>query len=151
MSSVASIKNLPVPVAPRRPGAVARPQQEQFVAPVKPIAAIAKPLRQDVKPQLIELQADKGKGGRKPSSQAVITQGGGEDFTPPNSGHTSIQFVVQLLGQMPVTPQAANYSPGAQDLAGHRHGSALGSEIYRRAGGEPREFSSDATIFRIAV
>lgn len=63
------------------------------------------------------------------------------------SGLTSMAFVVQVLGQQSQTAAAAPQST----LSQHRDAALIGSDIYRKAGGEPELLPEDATFVRIAV
>ncbi len=59
--------------------------------------------------------------------------------------HAAPPFAAQLLGQQ---------APGAlagPELLAHRDAAALGSEAYRRAGGEPPFYSEAPAYFRLSV
>ena len=62
---------------------------------------------------------------------------------------SSMPFMVQLLGQQ----QSGQRASGAPEttLSGHRDAALLGSDIYRKAGGEPEFLPETATFVRLAV
>ena len=60
---------------------------------------------------------------------------------------TSMAFMVQVLGQQSQGAPAAPQST----LSQHRDAALIGSDIYRRAGGEPELLPEDATFVRIAI
>jgi len=55
----------------------------------------------------------------------------------------SSQFLAQIFGQ--------DHGPAGNVVALHRDGATLGSDAYRRAGGEPVIYSEQPRILRIAV
>ena len=59
--------------------------------------------------------------------------------------HAAPPFAAQLLGQQ--APDA----PAGPELLAHRDAAALGSEAYRRAGGEPPFYSEAPAYFRLSV
>lgn len=61
-----------------------------------------------------------------------------EGFPGASSG-----FLVQVIGQ--------GRGPVPRPLAQHRDAAVLGSEAYRRAGGQPPLYSDQPTVFRITV
>ncbi len=60
---------------------------------------------------------------------------------------TALGFMVQVLGQQNQAAQTAQ----PHTLTQHRDAALIGSESYRRAGGEPEVLPDDATIVRVAV
>ena len=60
---------------------------------------------------------------------------------------TALGFMVQVLGQQNQGTQTAQ----PHTLAQHRDAALIGSESYRRAGGEPELLPDDATFVRVAV
>lgn len=60
---------------------------------------------------------------------------------------TAMPFMVQVLGQQHPGSQTTQQTP----LAQHRDGALIGSELYRKAGGEPELLPEDATFVRIAT
>jgi hypothetical protein len=58
--------------------------------------------------------------------------------------------MVQLLGQQAVTGRAQAAQPQTS-LSGHRDAAVMGSDVYRRAGGEPELLPDGATFVRLAV
>lgn len=102
--------------------------------------------RQDARAR-IEQGGEQGRSaGRGGAGATAPEPAGGRliDF----SRLSSMPFMVQVLGQeggaRPVTlPQSS--------LDGHRDAALLGSDIYRRAGGEPEFLPETATFVRLAV
>ena len=90
-------------------------------------------------------------------AQARIGDGRGRDTAAePASGRliafsrlSTMPFMVQVLGQETAGRPAA---AGPQtSLSGHRDAALLGSDIYRKAGGEPEFLPETATFVRLAV
>jgi hypothetical protein len=75
---------------------------------------------------------------RGPRAPAPAVQGRGLPAGTPAT------FMAQVLGQ------TGDRTEGSV-VREHRDGPALGSTAYRRAGGEPAIFPSDATLLRLAV
>ncbi|MGF1629080.1 MAG: hypothetical protein ACFCUT_06385 [Kiloniellaceae bacterium] len=63
---------------------------------------------------------------------------------------TALPFMVQVLGQQTA---ASRGQPAAlqTSLSGHRDAALLGSDVYRKAGGEPEFLPDSATFVRLAV
>lgn len=62
---------------------------------------------------------------------------------------TSMPFMVQVLGQQ--APASRSQTAPETSLSGHRDAALLGSDLYRRAGGEPEILPDQATFVRLAV
>ncbi len=60
---------------------------------------------------------------------------------------TAMPFMVQVLGQQSSGSQITQQTP----LVQHRDGALIGSELYRKAGGEPELLPEEATFVRIAT
>jgi hypothetical protein len=78
-------------------------------------------------------------GGSRPRGTPVPA------FAP--DGYATSAFLAQILGQ----DQSQDLGSAPTAGARHRDGAALGSEAYRRAGGEPVYYSEQPRILRIAV
>lgn len=63
---------------------------------------------------------------------------------------SAIPFMVQVLGQQSGVDGGGRVVPHSS-LAGHRDAALVGSDIYRRAGGEPAVLPDGATFVRLAV
>jgi hypothetical protein len=63
---------------------------------------------------------------------------------------SSMPFMVQVLGQQATAGRPQDATPQTS-LTGHRDAALLGSETYRKAGGEPEILPDDATFVRLAV
>lgn len=169
MTGVPRLQHLPIPAAPAGAAAVAVPQTRsgqrvQEVLPVLPVQRDAAQLeRRPAGPDGndrggIEDAARRGRASARPDGQPNLSgrsggQGGGEaaagrlvNF----SRLSSMPFLVQVLGQMGT---AGRSQPAALQgsLAGHRDAALLGSDVYRRAGGEPELLPDSATFVRLAV
>jgi len=59
-------------------------------------------------------------------------------------------FMVQVLGQQAAAGRSLAALPQTS-LTGHRDAALMGSDIYRRAGGEPEFLPDGATFVRLAV
>ncbi len=64
---------------------------------------------------------------------------------------SSMPFMVQVLGQQSLASKGLQPAPQSSTLSQHRDGALMGSEIYRKAGGEPELLPEDATFVRFAV
>jgi len=58
--------------------------------------------------------------------------------------------MVQLLGQQAIAGRSQAVQPQTS-LSGHRDAALMGSDVYRRAGGEPELLPDGATFVRLAV
>lgn len=63
---------------------------------------------------------------------------------------TSLPFAVQLLGQQSGAGRSQAALPQTA-LSGHRDAALMGSDFYRRSGGEPEILPAGATFVRLAV
>lgn len=63
---------------------------------------------------------------------------------------SSMPFMVQVLGQESAGSRSRAVTPETS-LSGHRDAALLGSDLYRRAGGEPEFLPESATFVRLAV
>jgi hypothetical protein len=63
---------------------------------------------------------------------------------------SSMPFMVQVLGQQAAAGRVQASAPQTS-LTGHRDAALLGSDTYRRAGGEPEFLPASATFVRLAV
>lgn len=166
MTAVPRLQLLPPPGIGSGVPAVVLPGQEgQPVKPVVPARAV--PGGRSDQRQAYDAEQRSGErrvGDRRiadrQTAQARIGQHGehgrpGAAATAPASGRliafsrlSSMPFMVQVLGQegsaRPAeTPQTS--------LSGHRDAALLGSDIYRKAGGEPEFLPETATFVRLAV
>lgn len=64
---------------------------------------------------------------------------------------SSMPFMVQVLGQQALASKGLQPAPQSSSLSQHRDGALMGSEIYRKAGGEPELLPEEATFVRFAV
>ncbi|MEQ8355363.1 MAG: hypothetical protein RH942_07490 [Kiloniellaceae bacterium] len=62
---------------------------------------------------------------------------------------TSMPFMVQLLGQQ--DHSRASAAAPQTSLTGHRDAAQLGSDVYRRSGGEPEFLPEAATFVRLVI
>jgi hypothetical protein len=154
MTGVPRLQHLPVPVASAGAPAVAQPDggAGRQVKPVDPVA----PVRYGQAERHSERgQGRVGEGSDNRRERGLQRSGpSGEEA----SGHkpvtisrlTSMPFMVQLLGQQAVTGRAQAAQPQTS-LSGHRDAAVMGSDVYRRAGGEPELLPDGATFVRLAV
>jgi len=63
---------------------------------------------------------------------------------------TALPFMVQVLGQQAAVGRGQTPVPQTS-LTGHRDAALIGSDVYRRAGGEPELLPDTATFVRLAV
>jgi hypothetical protein len=92
-----------------------------------------------------DLQAD-GRGQRGSTAAQEAASGKLINF----SRLSSMPFMVQVLGQQAAAGRAQASAPQTS-LTGHRDAALLGSDTYRRAGGEPEFLPDSATFVRLAV
>ena len=154
MTGVPRLQHLPVPVAATGAPAVAQTPADagRQVKPVVPVT----PAHYGH----AERQADRGREGASEgsaSSQERRLQrhrpAGDEarDNKPVSfSRLTSMTFMVQLLGQQTSAGRSLAALPQTS-LSGHRDAAVMGSDVYRRAGGEPQLLPDGATFVRLAV
>ncbi|WP_193367167.1 hypothetical protein [Pelagibius marinus] len=168
MTTVPRLQLLPPPGASPGATAVALPDQgEQRVQPVLAAKAIRQGRPEFQQSTIDERQAREQLGNARADNQRrADNRRTGEDRrqtgTAPARSETasgrlinfsrlsSMPFMVQVLGQQAAAgrPQAAMPQTS---LSGHRDAALLGSDIYRKAGGEPEILPDDATFVRLAV
>lgn len=159
MTGVPRLQHLPVPATAAGATAVALPESSggQRVKAVAPVTAV----------QRSQARAERstawtgGEGGeriedgsRQGRERAALTaQSGGEaaagrliNF----SRLTAMPFMVQVLGQQAAAARGQVAVPQTS-LTGHRDAALMGSDVYRRAGGEPEILPDTATFVRLAV
>jgi len=154
MTGVPRLQHLPVPVASAGAPAVAQPDggAGRQIKPVEPVT----PVRYGQ----AERQSDRAQGrvgegadsrrerGLQRSGLSGEESGGNKPVT--FSRLTSMPFMVQLLGQQAAAGRAQAAQPQTS-LSGHRDAAIMGSDVYRRAGGEPGLLPEGATFIRLAV
>jgi len=161
MTGVPRLQHLPVPVASAGAPAVAQPEggagrQVKAVEPVTPVR-----YGQAERGQADWNWADRGGQGRvgegaESRRERRLQRGSlsGEEATGGRavsfSRLTSMPFMVQLLGQQAVAGRSQAAQPQTS-LTGHRDAALMGSDVYRRAGGEPELLPDGATFVRLAV
>lgn len=154
MTGVPRLQHLPVPATSAGAPVVAAAEtdERQRVRPVTPAAPAPRH------------QAERDTGWAGGASRKQIGDGfrGDQGHSPaPNSRVAgdkpvsfsrlaSMPFMVQLLGQQAATGRVLGAAPQT-DLSGHRDAALLGSDIYRKAGGEPEMLPDSATFVRLAV
>jgi hypothetical protein len=155
MTGVPRLQHLPVPVASAGALAVAQPEagagrQVKAVVPVTPVRYDATERRQ------AERRQDRVNEGTGSHQERRLQRG---QFTAEESNGnkpvtfsrlTSMPFMVQLLGQQSVASRTQLAQPQT-NLTGHRDAALMGSDVYRRAGGEPGLLPDGATFVRLAV
>lgn len=169
MTAVPRLQLLPPPGSTPGATAVAVPGQDApRVQPVVPAKA-AQRGRQGFQQATIDATIDRRQARQQlanegRSGQARIGRDGGQDqkssaavrseATGGNlinfSRLTSMPFMVQVLGQQAGGGRSQAPTPETS-LSGHRDAALLGSDIYRKAGGEPEILPDDATFVRLAV
>lgn len=156
MPGVPRLQHLPVPVASTGAPAVARTESGagRQVKPVVPVTP--------VQHGQAERQADGGQGrervgeGSARGQEKALQRGrlSGEEATGNKqvsfSRLTSMPFMVQLLGQQAGAGRPQVAQPETS-LTGHRDAALMGSDVYRRAGGEPQLLPDGAIFVRLAV
>ncbi len=113
---------------------------------VEEVAATAKVIRYDAAPARLRARGERRaaeQGGRDSRAAERPVRLAGPRRGLPYRG-AAPGFVAQILGQ------ASGPQPD-QPLGRHRDAPVLGSEAYRRAGGEPALYRSDPALFRLAV
>ena len=160
MTGVPRLQHLPVPASQAGTTAVAVPENAggQRVKAVVPVSAAQRSQAeagraipwQDGTPR--EGIADSGGRGEERSA-ALRGQAGNEAAAGKLINFTrlsSMPFMVQVLGQQAVSGRAQGADPQTS-LTGHRDAALLGSDFYRKAGGEPEILPDGATFVRLAV
>ena len=122
---------------------------------VEEILGTARVIRQDEHAAKLQSRANRRDGGdltsdnTDPDKARALAIHGGHDPIQLTLGQlsaagASTAFVAQVLGQ-------ANAPSQESDLLHHRDGAAITSVAYRRAGGAPALYSSEAALVRLAV
>ncbi|WP_420345444.1 hypothetical protein [Pelagibius sp.] len=99
---------------------------------------------------LVEQRAGEGRNGTAGRDRAAAAQEPVKGRLVGFSRLSSMPFMVQVLGQQALAeraPATAAQSP----LSQHRDGALMGSDLYRKAGGEPEFMPENATLVRFAV
>jgi hypothetical protein len=160
MTGVPRLQHLPVPATATGSMAVAVPeagggQQAKALVPVTPPRA--------TQPHTGRGTAWTGGAGRERIADGT-RQSGGRQAAPSDpsaaegaggrlvsfSRLSALPFMVQVLGQQAAAGSRLAAVPQTS-LAGHRDAALLGSDSYRRAGGEPAVLPDGATFVRLAV
>ncbi|MEO3428228.1 hypothetical protein AAFN88_05180 [Pelagibius sp. CAU 1746] len=166
MTAVPRLQLLPAPGTLPGTAAVALPGQgEPRVQPVVPVKATRHNRPEIQQPTIDERQARRQLGNERAADHGRTGDervGRGRQDAIPARGEaangrligfsrlSSMPFMVQVLGQQATAgrPQAATPQTS---LSGHRDAAQLGSDVYRKAGGEPEILPDDATFVRLAV
>lgn len=165
MTAVQRLQLLPAPGPTPGATAVAIPAQgEQQIKPVVPARVIEhdQPQYRRQQPETEQRTGERRMGDRRVSErQAALGHGEQGRWAGEASGGTasgrrvafsrlsSMAFMVQVLGQQ-TDPRLEAGTPQTS-LSGHRDAALLGSDIYRKAGGEPEFLPETATFVRLAV
>ena len=163
MTSVPRLNQLPVPVVSTGSQAVAVADRESH-ARVKALAPASAAQRHQQRPDWTTavdgrqgrrsgIEAEES-GRRAPSSSTSLAVEGDSETTHGQlinfSRLSSMPFMVQVLGQESAGSRARAATPQTS-LTGHRDAALLGSDLYRRAGGEPEFLPESATFVRLAI
>jgi hypothetical protein len=159
MTVVQRLQLLPAPGATSGATAVAvAGQDDPRVKAVVPVARNQRgrqQLPQEAQPA--KARQDRIDQGGRQHSGGAPTRAKASLAADPASGRlinfsrlSSLPFMVQVLGQQPQAgrPQV---EIAQNSLSGHRDAALLGSDVYRRAGGEPEILPDSATFIRLAV
>ena len=151
MTGVPKLQLLPAPgakpLAPAAAEARGLGVQQEVEAVVRSPALYGRGGQKGLQHHLVEERRWEEQAG--PDRQRAIrndqdpASGRGINFSRLNA----MAFVVQVLGQQSQNTTAAPQST----LSQHRDGALIGSDIYRKAGGEPELLPEDATFVRIAI
>ena len=155
MNGVPRLQHLPVPAAAAGAAAPAVPEAgtDQRVKSVQPVAPT-------------EFNRPHGRGGwglpdepehlGDKASRDRSAARASRDGSEPAAGRlinfsrlTAMPFMVQVLGQQAAV--RGHQAVPQTSLTGHRDAALLGSDLYRRAGGEPGMLPDGATFLRLAV
>lgn len=169
MTAVPRLQQLPVPATTAGTLIVATPDQAGGSQRVKAVTPVTPAQRDQQRPDGTEtaqgretrrnapqrndpwnddLQGDDFRAGRRGSAAEPreATSGKLINF----SRLSSMPFMVQVLGQQ-AAPGRSQANAPQTSLSGHRDAALLGSDSYRRAGGEPGFLPDSATFVRLAV
>lgn len=152
MTGVPRLQHLPVPVASTGASAVAQTQAEagRQVKPVTPVTPVH--YGQAERGQRREGVGEGAAHGQERRLQRHRPAADEANASKPISFSrlTSMPFMVQLLGQQASAGRSQAALPQTS-LSGHRDAALMGSDVYRRAGGEPGLLPDGATFVRLAV
>ncbi|GAB4357691.1 MAG: hypothetical protein Kow00114_09440 [Kiloniellaceae bacterium] len=164
MTVVARLQQLPVPAATAGALTVAATDQASGSQRVKAVTPVTPVQRHQQRPDGAEapqgrearrndpwrddLQSDDFQAGRRGS--AAASQEAASGRLASFSRLSSMPFMVQVLGQQSTAGRSQANLPQTS-LSGHRDAALLGSDSYRRAGGEPGFLPHSATFVRLAV
>jgi hypothetical protein len=160
MTGVPRLQHLPVPAVAAGTTAVAVPaagdgqrvRAVQPVTPAQPSQARAERGTAWVEGDSRDRIDDSARQGRERA--AVTDSRSGREAAAGRlinfSRLTAMPFMVQVLGQQTAASRSQVALPQTC-LTGHRDAALLGSDIYRRAGGEPEMLPDGATFVRLAV
>jgi hypothetical protein len=150
MTGVPRLQHLPVPATPAGTTALALSQggAGQREKPVTPVSAV----------RAIPARAERGTAwGRDEAGESTTRRDSPAAGSEAASGRvvafsrlSSMPFMVQVLGQQAAAGRSLAALPQTS-LTGHRDAALMGSDIYRRAGGEPEVLPDGATFVRLAV
>jgi len=157
MTGVPRLQHLPVPATAAGAAALAVPEGSagQRVRSVQPVAPA----------EFSRPQGGRGGWGLPDEAEHLGDKAGRErsaaeasrDGSEPAAGRlihfsrlTAMPFMVQVLGQQTAAVRGQQAVPQTS-LTGHRDAALLGSDQYRRAGGEPEMLPDGATFLRLAV
>lgn len=153
MTGVPRLQHLPVPASPAGTTALALPQggagqRDKPVAPVSAARAIPGRAERGTAWSGEEAREGAEGAGRRPGARTATEAAAGRLVA--FSRLSSMPFMVQVLGQQAAAGRSQAALPQTT-LTGHRDAALLGSDIYRRAGGEPEVLPDGATFVRLAV
>ena len=166
MTTVPRLQLLPPPGASSGATAVAVAGADHGDQRVKAVVPVARHQRgrQDLQQEIHQAAARQDRAGQKPVDQGSRQHGNGSPARERNSlaadpaagklinfsRLSSMPFMVQVLGQQAQAGRG-QAAPVQSALSGHRDAALLGSDVYRRAGGEPEILPDSATFVRLAV
>lgn len=158
MTGVPRLQHLPVPAAAVGAAGLAVPETGagQRVKAVQPVAPAEYNRPQGGRGGAWDLAEDRVDDGAR-QSRGQSAGEAGRYGSEPAAGRligfsrlTAMPFMVQVLGQQAAIGRGQQAIPQTS-LSGHRDAALLGSDIYRRAGGEPEMLPDGATFVRLAV
>lgn len=156
MTGIPRLQLLPAPGSTSGALAVASPSQgEQRVKPVTPATPVYRGQQGRQQVLIDQNRVDQGKrrdqGGSAAQDRAAPAGEAANGKLINFSRLSSMPFMVQVLGQQSYDRQPQTGTAPQTSLSGHRDAALLGSDIYRRAGGEPQVLPDSATFVRLAV
>ncbi|MGF1594152.1 MAG: hypothetical protein ACFCUW_12770 [Kiloniellaceae bacterium] len=155
MTGVPRLQHLPVPATSAGAPVVAAAEadERQRIRPVAPAA----PAPRHRAERDAAWSGDAGRGriddGSRGDQKRALAPGPRVAGDKPIgfSRLASLPFMVQLLGQQAAMGRVLGAAASQTTLSGHRDAALLGSDIYRKAGGEPEMLPDSATFVRLAV